>query len=139
MFDLLKVVRKRRSKNFFISDRQKISSGKEAVNVEPSASSVSASSCVSSGGSSSLISSTGSSRNVNVMSNNMLRRGGAGNYLFLTPAAEDLKRKPVFGSAHLRRRADAILKVLSSHGRASEVKIRELLGDSPSTSKALRM
>lgn len=42
-------------------------------------------------------------------------------------------------SAHMRRRAEAILKVLSSHGCASEVRIRELLGDSPDTSKALRM
>lgn len=48
------------------------------------------------------------------------------------------KMKVIF-SAHMRRRAEAILKVLSSHGCASEVRIRQLLGDSPDTSKALRM
>ncbi|KAK4766764.1 hypothetical protein SAY87_008406 [Trapa incisa] len=45
--------------------------------------------------------------------------------------------KPV-GSAHIRRRADAILKFLAK-GSASEVKIRQVLGDSPDTSKALRI
>nr|XP_025886244.1 uncharacterized protein LOC112941257 [Solanum lycopersicum] len=45
----------------------------------------------------------------------------------------------VIFSAHMRRRAEAILKVLSSHGCASEVRIRQLLGDSPDTSKALRI
>ncbi|KAL3533779.1 hypothetical protein ACH5RR_007300 [Cinchona calisaya] len=123
------VVKKRRSRNLIISDCQKFSSGgKQPMKVaeEPSASSVSAaSSCLSTGS----ISSSGSCR--------------TGDYLFVTPAAtttKDLnKRKPVLGSGHMRRRADAILKVLSSHGCASEIKIRELLGDSPSTSKALRI
>ncbi|XP_027071663.1 uncharacterized protein LOC113769020 [Coffea eugenioides] len=132
----LKVVRKRRSKNLSISDCQKRSSSrKQAAKVESSASvSASASSCLSSG-SSSVISSAGSSGNV-IMNR---RGGGRGSYLFVTPPAKDLKRKPILGSTHMRRRAEAILKVLSSHGRASEVKIRELLGDSPSTSKALRI
>ncbi|XP_072985610.1 uncharacterized protein [Typha latifolia] len=41
-------------------------------------------------------------------------------------------------SARLRRRADAILKFLSS-GSSSEAKIREVIGNRPDTSKALRM
>ncbi|KAK2653147.1 hypothetical protein Ddye_013003 [Dipteronia dyeriana] len=43
------------------------------------------------------------------------------------------------GYNHIERRADAILKLLSSGGCSSEVKIRQVLGDSPDTSKALRM
>ncbi|XP_059298095.1 uncharacterized protein LOC132050747 [Lycium ferocissimum] len=39
---------------------------------------------------------------------------------------------------HLRRRAEAVLRVLS-HGSISEVRIREQIGNSPDTSKALRM
>lgn len=50
---------------------------------------------------------------------------------------EQPTEKPV-GSAHIRRRGEAILKFLSQ-GSASEVKIRQVLGDSPDTSKALRM
>lgn len=46
--------------------------------------------------------------------------------------------KPVIGTPHLRRRGEAIMKFLS-HGISSEVRIREMLGDSPDTSKALRM
>ncbi|KAF8043966.1 hypothetical protein BT93_A2063 [Corymbia citriodora subsp. variegata] len=42
------------------------------------------------------------------------------------------------GSTHMHRQADAILTFLSE-GSASEVKIRQVLGDSPDTSKALRM
>ncbi|XP_062115184.1 uncharacterized protein LOC133829479 [Humulus lupulus] len=42
------------------------------------------------------------------------------------------------GSAHIRRRADGILNMLSD-GCYSEVRIRQVLGDSPDTSKALRM
>ncbi|KDP26055.1 hypothetical protein JCGZ_21088 [Jatropha curcas] len=42
------------------------------------------------------------------------------------------------GSAYMRRQAEAILKLLS-RGSSSEVRIRQVLGDSPDTSKALRM
>ncbi|KAJ8899037.1 hypothetical protein K2173_008866 [Erythroxylum novogranatense] len=42
------------------------------------------------------------------------------------------------GSVHIRRRAEAIMKLLS-RGCFSEVEIRQVLGDSPDTSKALRM
>lgn len=47
-------------------------------------------------------------------------------------------RKKYVASTHMRRRAEAILSYLSS-GCSSEVKIRQVLGDSPDTSKALRM
>ncbi|XP_050379621.1 uncharacterized protein LOC126796953 [Argentina anserina] len=48
-----------------------------------------------------------------------------------------IKKKKV-GSARMQRKAEAILKLLS-HGCYSEVKIRQALGDSPDTSKALRL
>ncbi|XP_043693503.1 uncharacterized protein LOC122643981 [Telopea speciosissima] len=51
---------------------------------------------------------------------------------------EALKRQKVSGTASMRRRAESILKLLSV-GCSSEVKIRRVLGDSPDTSKALRM
>ncbi|EPS68497.1 hypothetical protein M569_06276, partial [Genlisea aurea] len=41
-------------------------------------------------------------------------------------------------SRDMENRAEAILRILLT-GKTSEVKIRQLLGDSPSTSKALRM
>lgn len=55
-------------------------------------------------------------------------------------AEEDtvLKKKLVM-SAHLSRRAEAIKSILLSTVGLSEVQIREFLGDSPDTSKALRM
>ncbi|GMY18897.1 hypothetical protein FCV25MIE_14136 [Fagus crenata] len=56
---------------------------------------------------------------------------------WLVREGEFVKRKHV-GSAHIRLRAEAILKFLSV-GWFSEVKIRQALGDSPDTSKALRM
>lgn len=42
------------------------------------------------------------------------------------------------GSVHMRRRGEAILRLLSG-GCSTEVRIRRVLGDSPDTSKALRM
>jgi hypothetical protein len=50
---------------------------------------------------------------------------------------EEIRRKHV-SSTYMRHRADSILKLLSG-GCSSEMKIRQLLGDSPDTSKALRM
>ncbi|KAF4356732.1 uncharacterized protein LOC115711427 [Cannabis sativa] len=47
-------------------------------------------------------------------------------------------RRLHLGSAHIRRRAEGILNLLS-YGSYSEVSIRQVLGDSPDTSKALRM
>lgn len=117
-------MRKKRSKSIWISDCKKLTSGKLEIlpdQVPESSDSASGiimtevSSCLSSGSSS--VSSAQSCTNV----------------LSIT----DKSRKPV-GSNHMGHRAEAILRVLSV-GSASEVKIRELLGDSPSTSKALRM
>ncbi|KAI5396733.1 hypothetical protein KIW84_062820 [Lathyrus oleraceus] len=54
------------------------------------------------------------------------------------PSVAKNRVKPVSGTPHLRRRSEAILKFLS-HGGSSEVRIRQMLGDSPDTSKALRM
>ncbi|XP_038693369.1 uncharacterized protein LOC119991189 [Tripterygium wilfordii] len=54
---------------------------------------------------------------------------------------EDLKKRragSVSSTGLLRSRAEDILKLLS-RGGSSEVKIRQALGDSPDTSKALRM
>ena len=48
------------------------------------------------------------------------------------------KKQQQLGSAKLRRKAEAILNLLSQ-GCYSEVKIRQTLGDSPDTSKALRL
>ncbi|CAI0439594.1 unnamed protein product [Linum tenue] len=44
----------------------------------------------------------------------------------------------ISGSTHMKQQAESILKLLS-RGPFSEVRIRQLLGDSPDTSKALRM
>lgn len=52
-------------------------------------------------------------------------------------AAADKPRKPAMPS-HMGHKAAAIMRVLSN-GSTSEVIIRQVLGDSPSTSKALRM
>ncbi|KNA09486.1 hypothetical protein SOVF_153140 [Spinacia oleracea] len=49
------------------------------------------------------------------------------------------KRRRGTGPSYISRRAEAILRLLSCKGCASEVRIRQLLGDSPDTSKALRM
>ncbi|XP_026378048.1 pentatricopeptide repeat-containing protein At5g41170, mitochondrial-like [Papaver somniferum] len=45
----------------------------------------------------------------------------------------------VIPSAYIMRRAEAILKVLSDNTAASETEIRQVLGDNPTTSKALRI
>ncbi|XP_052172294.1 uncharacterized protein LOC127788223 [Diospyros lotus] len=114
----LKVVRKSRSKNLLNSDKKNFSCLKSVEFSSASESkSTEASSCLSS--SSGAVSSPGS---------------GAGKQ----PSARGLKRKPPTGSARMGRRADAIMRLLSE-GCASEVRIRQLLGDSPDTSKALRM
>ncbi|CAN1256119.1 Urease accessory protein G [Linum perenne] len=52
--------------------------------------------------------------------------------------AEKQRKKQGSGSAHMKHQAESILKVLA-RGSSSEVRIRQLLGDSPDTSKALRM
>ncbi|BBH07335.1 hypothetical protein Prudu_019244 [Prunus dulcis] len=49
------------------------------------------------------------------------------------------KRKRLSFSAHMRRKAEEILKLLSGGCCFSEVKIRQTIGDTPDTSKALRI
>nr|XP_009783216.1 PREDICTED: uncharacterized protein LOC104231857 [Nicotiana sylvestris] len=107
----LKAVRRRRSKSSCISDCLKISSGKPET-----ATSASASSCVS-----------------------IVDSAASGDISSRETESVWRKMKAIGSAAHMRRRAEAILKVLTCHGCASEVRIRQLLGDSPDTSKALRI
>ncbi|KAH0692776.1 hypothetical protein KY285_019873 [Solanum tuberosum] len=121
----LKAVRRRRSKSLCISDCLKISSGKPKSAFSLATSCTSASSCVSIGSTAAGDISSGGSCEANRV---------------VPKERECVPRKmKVIFSANMRRRAEAILKVLSSHGCASEVRIRQLLGDSPDTSKALRI
>lgn len=121
-FKFSQVVRKSRSKIQYSSDGHKISSDK-----------------------SSTVTSESVSREASCLSSNSSARSKSSHYGGTTtskrqgPGPEEMmkKRKRV-GSNHIRRRADAILKFLSA-GCFSEVKIRQALGDSPDTSKALRM
>ncbi|XVF75786.1 hypothetical protein PTKIN_Ptkin13bG0214900 [Pterospermum kingtungense] len=109
----LKVAKKRRSKIYRSFDSKKISS--DMVTVETS--------CLSS--------SSSASGNSSARSRPKTIKGEK------TKAAKQRKRRGG-GSPPMRRRAEAILKLLSG-GCFSEVNIRRVLGDSPETSKALRM
>ncbi|GFY96217.1 hypothetical protein Acr_11g0005230 [Actinidia rufa] len=113
----LKVVRKTRSKVFRRPDHQKIYSIKIPEGF-PSECASETTSCVSSS-SSAAVSSARS-------------RGER-------EKARGLKTKPPVSSGLMSRRAEAIKRLLSNNGCASEVRIRQVLGDSPDTSKALRM
>ncbi|XP_049400085.1 uncharacterized protein LOC125864214 [Solanum stenotomum] len=129
----LKVVRQRRSKSFFISDCPQMSSGKPAKATTSRtmfcrstmvSASASSSSCVSTDSVFSGITcaqSLAADRVIHGKRNSQLTKE-------LNPNAPPC----------LRRRAEAILRVLS-HGSISEIKIRQLIGNSPDTSKALRM
>ncbi|XP_071688065.1 uncharacterized protein [Rutidosis leptorrhynchoides] len=127
----LKVVRKSRSKTLCISNCHQ-TERKVAFPSSSLSETTEGSSCLT-GGSSSFVSSSDSCKS------KMKRKK--------KPSAQDVKKKTmkkkkpyyVVSSAHLLRRSEAILKVLGYIGFASEVKIRQLLGDSPDTSKALRM
>ncbi|KAH6819372.1 hypothetical protein C2S51_002975 [Perilla frutescens var. frutescens] len=113
----LKIVRKKRSKSIYISNGKKVKTSKPDTTPVPASSetiselTTEAPTCFSSN-------STGQS----------LSRKTSG---------ADKLRKPVMPN-HMGHKAAAIMKVLSN-GSTSEVMIRQLLGDSPSTSKALRM
>ncbi|KAL6509069.1 hypothetical protein OROGR_023176 [Orobanche gracilis] len=120
----LKIVRKKRSKTICISSGKKPKTSKPAPTSPPASSesvseitTVEASSC---------LSSTSSAQSFNSETN--------------AAAADDddKPKKPVVLQGHLGGKAAAILRVLSN-GSASEVRIRQLIGDTPSTSKALRM
>ncbi|KZV36357.1 hypothetical protein F511_03798 [Dorcoceras hygrometricum] len=109
----LKVARKKRSKSIWVSEEVKLASSKPTTSSDcvSNITSADASSCLSS--------------NTSVRSHRTESK------------AIKKMRKPVV-STHMGHQAEAILRILSK-GNASEVKIRQLLGDSPSTSKALRM
>lgn len=69
--------------------------------------------------------------------NHHMKRKG----LMMKPVRDDEEPKRIrsgSGSRYLSSLAEAILKLLSS-GCFAEMRIRQVLGDSPSTSKALRM
>ncbi|KAK4580569.1 hypothetical protein RGQ29_024276 [Quercus rubra] len=118
----LKVVRKSRSKIQYSSDGRKISSDKSSTVTSESVSREA--SCLSSN-------SSAGSKSSHYGGTTTSKRQGPG-------PEEMMKKRKRVGSNHIRRRADAILKFLSA-GCFSEVKIRQALGDSPDTSKALRM
>ncbi|XP_031103138.1 uncharacterized protein LOC116006789 [Ipomoea triloba] len=122
----LKVVRKKRSLTFCISDGEKSRSAQPGK--ETSVTIASASSCLSNDSTSSTISSAGSQG---------IARMGKRERMKAVAEVLKPKKKPQ-GSTHIRRRAEAIINILS-YGTASEVRIRQLLGDSPDTSKALRL
>ncbi|XP_047979229.1 uncharacterized protein LOC125221147 [Salvia hispanica] len=114
----LKIVQKKRSRSIYISNGKKLkTSSKPIATPAPSASSetfseitTEVSSCFSSNSRQSLTSKT---------------------------SAVAKEREP-FMPDHMGHKAAAIMRFLAD-GSASEVMIRQLLGDSPSTSKALRM
>ncbi|XP_042941218.1 uncharacterized protein LOC122275936 [Carya illinoinensis] len=123
---LFLIVRKSRSKIQYSSCDQEISSD-ETVKMSPATVSTDASYLSSS---SSPLSSGRSHRSSYVTRGEKTQKR-------LATTCEEIRRKHV-GSVHMRRRAEGILKLLS-RGCSSELKIRQLLGDSPDTSKALRM
>ncbi|CAN0890442.1 hypothetical protein LINGRAHAP2_LOCUS16432 [Linum grandiflorum] len=123
----LKVVRKKRSKVYWTSiDQEKEVVLGRAAKV-PAKSVSTENSCLSSASSASSSSRSwyniGGTKKTEVNSTEKWRKKQAG----LTS-----------GSKHMNHLADSILQLLS-RGSSSEVRIRQVLGDSPDTSKALRM
>ncbi|KAL5540418.1 hypothetical protein UlMin_044934 [Ulmus minor] len=120
----LKVVRKSRSKiqHMTSSGSWEFSSGKNEVKKSSGSSMSTEASCLSSG--------------CSAVSNGRSHSSGTIKERF-GMVRENLRRISI-GSNHIRRRADGIMRLLSK-GDYSEVIIRQVLGDSPDTSKALRM
>ncbi|KAM0990497.1 hypothetical protein ACFX2C_009007 [Malus domestica] len=85
---------------------------------------------------SSCVSTTSSARS---RSQHHVSRSGWSSIKLAVVREDPMKRRRLTWSSHMRRKADAILKLLSGAGWLSEVKIRQTIGDSPDTSKALRM
>lgn len=108
----LQVVRKSRSKNLRISDCRKASSGKLVTVSWGSETKSEASSCLSSTTSTSISS---------------------------AQTCKTTAKNKAAGTPHLHKRADSIMNLLAHRGGISEIRIRQFLGDSPDTSKALRM
>ncbi|KAF5474144.1 hypothetical protein F2P56_006070, partial [Juglans regia] len=119
---LAAIVRKSRSKIHYSSCDQEISS---AEKVKMSSASVSTDASYLSSSSSPL--SSGRSHRSGYVTR------GEKTQKRLATTREEIRRKHV-GSVHMRRRSEDILKLLSG-GCSSELKIRQLLGDSPDTSK----
>nr|DAD42412.1 TPA_asm: hypothetical protein HUJ06_000642 [Nelumbo nucifera] len=125
----LKAVRRRRSKNYKKTDSKKMISGvweKPVILAPATVSEVTEVSSLSSA----------SSSVASALPNHRLIR--LGKKLSLIQERGEERRRQKISSGCLRRRAEAIMKFLSV-GCASEVRIRQALGDSPDTSKALRM
>ncbi|PWA49426.1 hypothetical protein CTI12_AA486070 [Artemisia annua] len=124
----LQVVRKSRSRTLWLSDCRKKSSAIVVSGSSGSSCLTSEGSLCLSGGSSSLVSSSrsmvSSSRSVVSSSRSMV--SSSRSMVSSSRSMVSSSRSP-------------ILNVLAYIGCASEVRIRELLGDSPDTSKALRM
>ncbi|KAL6337447.1 hypothetical protein AAG906_036761 [Vitis piasezkii] len=116
----LKVVRKSRSKNYRSCHHRKITSGNPAKMASGSVSANTQVSCLSSGSS----------------ARSRYPSGGVG--IGMAGLSSGDVRGKQLGSVHMRRRGEAILRLLSG-GCSTEVRIRRVLGDSPDTSKALRM
>ncbi|GFP87746.1 hypothetical protein PHJA_000918300, partial [Phtheirospermum japonicum] len=115
------IVRKKRSRTICVSSGKKLKTGKPGPTSAPASSeSVSGITTVEAQ-TSSCLSCTSSAQSFSSETN----------------ADGDKPRKTEI-QGHMGHKAAAVLRVLSN-GSASEVKIRKLLGDSPSTSKALRM
>ncbi|XVE75613.1 hypothetical protein DITRI_Ditri12bG0107100 [Diplodiscus trichospermus] len=114
----LKVAKKRRTRMYRSSDNRKISSFKSLFSSNRGTAETSCLSSSSSGMSSARSQRKTTKAEKKQANKQRLRRSG--------------------GSTHMRCRAEAILKLLSG-GCFSEVNIRRALGDSPDTSKALRM
>ncbi|KAL3623751.1 hypothetical protein CASFOL_032567 [Castilleja foliolosa] len=118
---MLKIVRKKRSRAICISSGKKPKTDTPGPTLAPASSENISEITTIEAEASSCLSSTSSAHSINSETN----------------ADGDKPRKPEI-QGHMGNRAASILRVLSN-GSASEVKIRKLLGDSPSTSKALRM
>ncbi|XP_057781619.1 uncharacterized protein LOC130999930 [Salvia miltiorrhiza] len=115
----LKIVQKKRSKSIYISNGKKPkTSSKPVATPAFSASSETFS-------------------EITTEASSCLSSNSSGQSLGSKTSAADKGRKPVIPS-HMSHKAAAIMRFLAD-GSASEVMIRQLLGDSPSTSKALRM
>ncbi|XP_051148673.1 uncharacterized protein LOC127263610 [Andrographis paniculata] len=113
-----KIVQKKRSKSVWISDSKKL----KTTNPEP-------------------ISAPTSSDSVSEITTTQASSSFSSSSSAQSASSKTISDKKFNKSAipgHMGRKAAAILRILSN-GSASEVRIRQLLGDSPSTSKALRM
>ncbi|KAL3819797.1 hypothetical protein ACJIZ3_005702 [Penstemon smallii] len=113
-----KVVRKKRSKSIWISDDKKLNI------IEPKPTCAPASSdCVS---------------EITTADTSSCLSSASSTYSSINKTNAAHKQKKSIISSQLRHQAEAILRVLSN-GSYSELRIRQLLGDSPTTSKALRI